>query len=252
MKIYIDKTRDEMGKRAAHDVYAKTAELLKTNKEVNIVFAAAPSQNEFLSELINYKDIEWHRVNAFHLDEYIGLDDNIPQKFGNFLKERIFSKLMFKNIYYIGGNGNIDDVITRYSRLLEEHHLDIACIGIGENGHIAFNDPDVADFNDTKVIKRVKLDNVCRIQQVHDKCFDKFEDVPEHALTLTIPAIMAAKYIYCIVPGITKSKAIADTINGPISEKCPASILRRHEFSYLYLDKDSSRYLNLEDIKSNG
>lgn len=249
MRIYVDKTRDEMGKRAAYDVYAKIAELLETNDEVNIVFAAAPSQNEFLSELANYKDIEWHRVNAFHLDEYIGLDNDAPQKFGNFLKERIFSKLPFKNVYYIGGNGNIDNIITRYSKLLEEHRLDIACIGIGENGHIAFNDPGVADFNDTKILKKVKLDNICRMQQVHDKCFDKFDDVPEYALTLTIPAIMAAKYIYCIVPGTAKARAVAGAVNGPISEKCPASVLRRHKSSYLYLDKDSSKYLNFDDIK---
>jgi glucosamine-6-phosphate deaminase len=133
---------------------------------------------------------------------------------------------------------------VRYSKLLKEFPVDIVCMGIGENGHVAFNDPPVADFKDPKLVKIVALDPVCREQQVHDGCFATLDDVFTHAFTLTVPALMSAKYLNCIVPAATKAQAVERTVNGPIRESCPASILREQPHAVLYLDKDSSSKLS--------
>ena len=167
------------------------------------------------------------------MDEYVGLNKEHPQSFGYFLRESIFGKAPFKNVYYISDYG------LEYDKLLATNHIDIVVLGIGENGHIAFNDPDVADFNDELRIKKVQLDDICRQQQVNDGCFPTFDDVPKHALTLTIPQMTSADYMFCIVPGPTKRNAVTQTVNGNIEEKCPASILRTHNNAILYLDLDS-------------
>ena len=180
------------------------------------------------------------------MDEYIGVLPDAPQSFGNFLRIRIFDKVPFKNVYYLNGHAtDLEEECTRYTSLLSQFPTDIVCLGIGENGHIAFNDPDVANFNDPKLIKIVKLDHVCRQQQVNEKCFETLEQVPTEALTLTIPALLKAKWMFCIVPFKNKSQAVYRTIHGDISEKCPASILRRKEKSSLYLDTESAQLLNL-------
>ena len=179
------------------------------------------------------------------MDEYIVLESNALQGFGNFLKERIFDKVPFKSKFYINGQSdNLQEECERYAGLLDSYPADIVCLGIGENGHIAFNDPHVARFNDSERVKIVSLDNKCRMQQVHDGCFSTLERVPMSAFTLTIPALIAAKYMFCIVPSKTKNIAVFNTINGPISESCPASILRKKENAILYLDSDSSELLN--------
>lgn len=244
VKSYMN--RNDMGKNAALDVSLKIQELLTKKKEINIVFAAAPSQNEFLEALITDAKIEWNRINAFHMDEYIGLNGNPLQKFGVFLHTRIFGKVNFKSVNYIDGESS--DLITeteRYTRLLLRHPIDIVCLGIGENGHIAFNDPHVADFNDKKLVKHVMLDLECRIQQVNDGCFQCLNDVPEQAITLTIPMLLSATYMFCIVPGKTKARAVKNTIYDPVSEACPATILRNKENAILYLDADSSSQINI-------
>ena len=234
-----------MGESAANDVATKVAELLKVQPEVNIIFAAAPSQNEFLVAFIT-KDIEWSRINAFHMDEYIGLHPDAPQGFGNFLMDRIFSKLPFKSINYL--NGNADDInaeCKRYQNLLTQYPTDIICLGIGENGHLAFNDPPVADFNDAKLVKQVELDLACRKQQVNDGCFQSLEEVPTHALTLTIPALLSAGYLSVVVPGPAKAQAVYNTLNSEVNELNPATILRTHHNTILYLDKASSALIEL-------
>lgn len=241
VKIYT--TTKEMSVNAALDVSTQIKELLSQKEHINMIFAAAPSQSEFLKELVSYKDIDWGRINAFHLDEYINLSDDAPQRFGNFLKKEIFGLLPFRNIYYLDGNKPGDEECIRYTALLENYPPDIVCLGIGENGHIAFNDPHVADFNDTEMVKAVTLDEMCRQQQVNDKCFVRIEDVPKQALTLTIPALLSARYLYCIVPFKSKSQAVYNMINGDISEACPASILRTEDDVILYLDKDSASLL---------
>jgi glucosamine-6-phosphate deaminase len=236
--------RATMGKAAAEMVSQKIRESLNQQQFVNMIFAAAPSQNEFLSALIGNETIDWERVNAFHMDEYIGLPENDQRTFASFLKEKIFGKLPFNTVNYINGNTAKPDAEgKRYAELLSKYPTDIICMGIGENGHIAFNDPHVADFNDPVKVKIVSLDEECRQQQVNDKCFDLLDEVPTHAITLTIPALMAAKYSYCMVPGEKKAKAVFNTLNAEVNEKCPATILRKHENALLFIDKDSGRLL---------
>ena len=209
-----------------------------------MIFAAAPSQNDVLASLVADKSIEWNRVNAYHMDEYIGLDKDAPQGFGNFLKEHIFGLVPFKNVNYIDISAvDPEREADRYAMLLAENPTDIVVMGIGENGHIAFNDPPVADFNDKRLVKPVKLDEICRNQQVNDGCFKHIDDVPTHAMTLTVPALMSAPYQFCIVPAPTKAKAVYETLNGNIDEHCPASILRTKENAVLYLDADSAKLL---------
>lgn len=244
LKVEIYETRAEMGKAAGTQAAETIKKCLAEKAEVNIIFAAAPSQNEMLETLVNSGGIDWSRVNAFHMDEYIGLSADAPQGFGNFLKERIFNKLPFKSVNCIDCTAkDIDAECARYATLLAENPVDIVLLGIGENGHIAFNDPHVADFNDTKTVKAVTLDDVCRNQQVNDGCFEKLEQVPKFALTLTIPALTAADYMICTVPAATKAWAVGRTVNGEISEECPATIMRKHTNAIMYCDNDSGSEL---------
>ena len=244
LTVNVFSTIEDMGISAANDVSNRICKLLKEKDEINMIFAAAPSQDEFLSHLINDKRIDWTRINAFHMDEYLGIDPNAPQSFGNFLRKRIFGKVPFKSVNYINGRAfNYEDECHRYSELLTKYPVDIVCLGIGENGHIAFNDPGVADFNDTKLVKVVALDNVCRQQQVNEKCFETLDLVPKEAYTLTIPALLNADYMFCIVPFTNKAEAVKKTLNGDVTEKCPASILRTKTNSFLYLDADSASLL---------
>jgi glucosamine-6-phosphate deaminase len=180
LRIEIYENRPDMGAAAAAAVVKELKELLAKLDEVNMVFAAAPSQNEFLAALIAAEGIDWSRVNAFHLDEYIGLPKDAPQRFANFLNNAIFGKLPFKTINLLDGTAEPAAECARYSALLAKHPLHIACIGIGENGHIAFNDPPVADFQDPHMVKVVELDEICRNQQVNDGCFPTLADVPTH------------------------------------------------------------------------
>jgi len=240
LAVKVMETRAAMGVIAGSEIADRIRELQGVKDEINIIFAAAPSQNEVLETLVNAKGIDWSKVNAFHMDEYVGLPSSAPQGFGNFLKSRIFSKLNFRSVSYIDGCAeNLEDECIRYSELLKNNPIDIVCMGIGENGHIAFNDPWVAEFNDKMIVKAVELDEVCRQQQVNDGCFEKLSDVPQKALTLTIPTLMSGKYIFCSVPAKTKAQAVQNTVKGEISEKCPATILRKHKNAILYCDADS-------------
>lgn len=244
LKVEIFDSRVSMGSQSAKDAAKKVKELLSLKAEINMLFAAAPSQNEFLEALVEDKEIDWKRINAFHMDEYIGLDDKAPQGFGNFLRAAIFNKVNFKSVSYLNGNAkDIEAECDRYSDLLKKHPLDIACTGIGENGHLAFNDPDVSFFDDSKLVKVVKLDEKCRNQQVNDGCFKSIGQVPTHALTLTIPIIFSSGFILCVVPSKTKAEAVYNAINGEIREKNPASILRMHKDAILYVDNDSASKL---------
>ena len=244
LTVEIYKNRTLMGEAAARDIKAKIAELLSQKQEINMIFAAAPSQNDVLKSLVEDKSIEWNRVNAYHMDEYIGLDKNAPQGFGNFLKNHIFALVPFKSVNYIDITAtDPEKEAERYGKLLDENPTDIVIMGIGENGHIAFNDPPVADFNDTKWVKPVKLDEVCRQQQVNDGCFATIDDVPTHAMTLTVPTLVKAPYLFCIVPAPTKANAVYETLNGSIDEHCPATVLRMHDNAKLYLDDQSSKLL---------
>ena len=238
--IEVYDTRAEMGAAAGALAAKRIREALVEKSEVNVIFAAAPSQNEMLETLVAAPDLDWGRVNAFHMDEYIGLSKAAPQCFGNFLREHIFGKLPFKSVNYIDCEAtDMEAECARYSGLLRQFPVDIVLLGIGENGHVAFNDPPVADFQDEKLVKVVELDPVCRQQQVNDGCFAALELVPKYALTLTVPALMAAEHLVCTVPAATKAWAVTQTVNSEIGEHCPATAMRRHKSAVLFCDRDS-------------
>ena len=241
LTIKIFPTRDEMGKQAASEASSIIRDFLSYKKEINIIFAAAPSQEDFLTALLHH-DVVWERVNAFHMDEYIGLDADAPQRFGNYLKHSFFDKVPLKQVFYLGQDSDSQEKeVSRYTDLLKQYPPDIAFLGIGENGHIAFNDPHVANFVDPDLVKVVDLDLACRQQQVNDGCFESLSQVPTHAYTLTIPALTMARYMFCIVPSERKAQAVYNTLLGEINESCPASILRTVYNATLFLDSDSSK-----------
>lgn len=222
---------------------AKIAGLQREKESVNIIFAAAPSRNEFLEALIAAPGIDWRRVNGFHMDEYIGLAADAPQGFGNFLRGRLFGRLPFGQVFYLDGRrlitGGVCTIFGVVGRISGRYRLS----GHRRERHIAFNDPHVARFDDPVRVKVVDLDDKCRRQQVHDGCFASLGQVPTHALTLTIPALTAAPGMYCIVPAQTKARAVHDTVYGEITTACPASILRTKTGAKLYLDPDSGALL---------
>ena len=246
LEVKIFETRALMGAAAASAVANKIAELLKKKEMVNIVFAAAPSQNEFLAELAK-KQVDWKRINAFHMDEYVGLKNDAPQLFGNFLKERIFGEVPLRNIFYMNGSAtDLDQECKRYAELLQKYPTDIVFLGIGENTHVAFNDPHVADFNDPVMVKIVDLDEKNRWQQVDPddpSCFNHIEEVPTHAITLTVPALFESDYAYAIAPGEKKADAIYHTLTDEIQEKYPSTIFRKHRNAALFIDEKSAAKL---------
>ncbi|KUO60206.1 glucosamine-6-phosphate deaminase [bacterium BRH_c32] len=245
LDVNIYPSREEMGKAAA-DYSAEIIKKILSGKEsLRAVFAAAPSQNEFLENLLLRDDIEWNRIHAFHMDEYSGISPNSPQSFANWLKKKIFSKKPFASVSYIDTfQKNAEEVCSGYEKLLKEAPIDIVFMGIGENGHIAFNDPPVADFNDPKWVKTVELEEKCKVQQVFDGCFPTVADVPNDAITLTIPALLSADYLSVVVPGSRKAEAVKNTLEGEISISCPASILRTHKNAKMFLDFDASNKIN--------
>jgi len=244
LKVMIMDNRDQMGREAARAAAACLRELLNQKEQVNVIFAAAPSQDETLHYLAQEEGIDWKRVNAFHMDEYIGLPEGAPQAFSLYLTEHIFSKVPFGNVYLLNPQAkDAQAECERYAQLLRDFPTDMVCLGIGENGHIAFNDPWVADFEDEKLVKVVPLDPVCRQQQVNDGCFAKLDDVPENAITLTIPALTRAGHLFCTVPAKTKTWAVTQTVQAEISEKIPATIMRRHADATLFCDPDSGAEL---------
>ena len=246
LSVNIYDTRAEMGAAAAKDIKNKFCELLETKPQINVIFAAAPSQNEVLASLVADKDIDWSRINASHMDEYIGLDADAPQGFGNFLRAHIFDQVPFASVNLIDITAkDADAEAARYGEMLDRNPADVVVMGIGENGHIAFNDPPVADFADPKTVKAVELDEICRNQQVNDGCFASIDQVPTHALTVTVPALARAPSLFCIVPAPSKAWAVKETLTGSIDEHCPASILRTHKSAVLYLDRDSAALLTL-------
>lgn len=243
LHVYIYENRTAMGSAAATMAADRIRQLLQQKDSINIVFAAAPSQNEFLAALLQ-EPVQWERINAFHMDEYLGMAPEAPQQFGLFLKQRIFSKVNFREVHYLNGQtNNPEEECARYRALLELHPTDIVFMGIGENTHLAFNDPHVADFSDPHLVKVVDLDDACRQQQVNDGAFSSASEVPSYAFTLTIPALMRASYLFCMVPGKNKAIAVKHTLKDVITEQYPSTILRTHPNAILFLDEDSSAAL---------
>ncbi|MBD8064551.1 glucosamine-6-phosphate deaminase [Devosia sp. PTR5] len=228
-----------MGAAAAQDIANALRAALSRQPNVRMVFAAAPSQAQMLEALCAADGIDWGRVTAFHMDEYIGLPPEAPQRFANWLDQNLFERVPFGQVHRIVPGADPDTAAASYAQLLAEAPIDFICLGIGVNGHIAFNDPPVADFSDPLDVKVVMLDAQCRQQQVDDDCFASFEDVPRQAITLTVPRLLRAGRLFCVVPGQFKRNAVQATLHGPVSTECPASILRQHPDCTLYLDRES-------------
>jgi glucosamine-6-phosphate deaminase len=240
--LRIASSRQQLGELAAEDIASELRGRLAQQEEVRIIFAAAPSQNEMLNALMRQPDIDWTRVTAFHMDEYLGLPHDSPQLFHQWLRRTIFDHLPFKAVHLIQPGDRPERTCREYAALLQQAPLDLCLLGIGTNGHLAFNDPP-ADFCNPEAVKVVTLDAVCRRQQVDDECFARFEDVPTRAITLSIPILLSAKRLFCCVPGGVKARAVRSMVHDPISGLVPATALRLRPNCTVYLDPDSASLL---------
>jgi glucosamine-6-phosphate deaminase len=241
LQVRIFPNRQEAGAAAAAEAVETVQTALERQGSARIIVASAPSQNELLAGIAAAKDIDWKRVVIFHLDEYAGLPASHPASFRNYQEQFLLSRITPAAFHGIRGEfPDLTAECARYSGLLAEGPIDLVCMGIGENGHIAFNDPPVADFSDPMQVKVVELDEMCRRQQVNDGCFPNFDSVPRRAITLTCPTIMSGRVLVCVVPGPRKAAAVAATLRGRISTSCPASVLRTHPSATLFLDYESA------------
>lgn len=243
LNINIYPESDEMGAAAADFAAKKINEAIANRGVSRVILATGSSQFTFLKALRKTK-IEWEKVIVFHLDEYYGISDEHPASFRKYLKERILDFVNPQQTYFLHGDAeDIESEMSEYTAKLSEYPIDIACIGIGENGHIAFNDPSVADFNDLKLVKLVELDEMCRNQQYREGWFPTIDDVPKKAVTLTIPAILNSRTICCVVPEERKSEAVNNALYGKLTTDCPASILRTHTDIRMFLDAEAASRL---------
>ena len=246
LNIYVYESRPQMGQAAAAVIAAEIRRAIQDRGTASLILASAPSQNEFLANLAAAPDVDWPRVTAFHLDEYLGMDDRAPQSFRRFLIDRLVNKVPLGQFHGLRGDApNGAAEARRYAQLLQQNPPDFAVLGIGENGHLAFIDPPFCDFNDPEPVKVVQLDEICRNQQVNDGAFASLDEVPRDALSLTIPTLMTRPKLFAIAPGPAKRQAIKNTVAGPISSTCPASILRTHPNAHLFIDIVAAEYLEL-------
>ena len=235
MELIISETKQELGKVAAQ----KGAELIRRailqKGEANIIVATGASQFEMLSELVR-EDVNWSVVTGFHLDEYIGISDQHPASFRKYLKERFVDLIPIKEFNYVNGETDPHAECARLGEIIRNHPIDVAFVGIGENGHLAFNDPP-ADFETEEPYLVVNLNDACRLQQLGEGWFPTFDDVPERAISMSIKQIMKSKTIICSVPDERKARAVFDTVHAEITPACPAAIMRNHPDAVLFLDK---------------
>lgn len=244
LKVSVFDMEAEMGKAAARDVAAEILRLQKVKEEINIMFAAAVSQQEFWNALLQDPEIQWERIRAFHMDEYCGLPIGDPHSLSAFLCTRFLDRVPVKHKCFLNGAcSDPEEECRRYGKLLEQFPCDLTFLGIGDNGHLAFNDPHVAEFHDTRTVKTVEIDEISKQQQVNAGNFPDKESVPSLAFTVTVPALLKGGKIFCMAPTSYKAQAVHDTLCGPISETCPASILRRCTNANLYLDRESAELL---------
>ena len=247
LRVIVHEDRARMGRAAAAEVARVIAERQAAAGAARVVFAAAPSQDEFLAALVARKGIDWSRVVGFQMDEYLGIDPDHRGSTRRYLQERLFrwAGIAADSLHLIPGE-RVDDplrVALDYAARIEADPVDIVCGGIGDNGHLAFNDPHAADFRDPVAVKVVRLDQRCREQQLADDCFRLLDEVPTHAYTWTIPALLRAPVQSIVVPGARKAQAVLATVRGPIGEHCPATALRTHPGATLHLDRESARLL---------
>jgi glucosamine-6-phosphate deaminase len=249
MNVNVARSRAELGQRAAHAIGKALRESLQSKAHIRLILAAAPSQSEMLAALRREPDIDWKRVTAFHMDEYIGLPEAAPQRFANWLRRKFIDHLPIARFEPINPGNDPEAACTRYAALLAEAPIDIVLLGIGTNGHLAFNDPP-ANFEDPLPVKVVALTIMCREQQVLDGCFSSLDKVPLRAVTLTIPTLLAGAELFCCVPGPHKRAAVRYALLSPISGDCPATALRTHSACTLYLDQDSNSISEYDERQS--
>ena len=246
MEVHVSETRTELGELAAHDIAAALRSALREKPHVRIIFAAAPSQSQMLAALLREPGIDWTRITAFHMDEYLDLPADAPQRFGTWLGREFFHHVPLAAAHLLDPGSDPEAACNAYSALLQQAPIDFVLLGIGTNGHLAFNDPP-ADLNDPRTVKIVELDQMCREQQVLDGCFPTLGDVPRRAITLTVPTLLAVGELFGCVPGLHKSQAVAAMLQSPISGDCPATALRTHPRCTVYLDRESSSLLSSHD-----
>jgi glucosamine-6-phosphate deaminase len=235
--ITITPDRSSLGKAAADHVRGVLRQVLAEKDHARVLFAAAPSQTETLAELVAADDIDWDRISAFHMDEYIGLPQDHPAGFANWLDRHLFNLVPLREVHRIVPGDDPEQAAIDYAKLLDEAPFDLVVCGIGETGHIAFNDPAVADFADPIAVKIVDLDLQSRQQQVDEDCFAAIDDVPSRAITVTVPPMMKAAAVACIVWGSHKREAVTRAMTGPVTVECPASILTTHPAAAFFFDQ---------------
>jgi glucosamine-6-phosphate deaminase len=248
LAVEIHRDRQSLGRAAAQGVAQHLHQLLQRQQDARVIFACAPSQDEFLMELIQASQqaptsFDWQRLTVFHMDDYVGFTAQHPQSFRAYLHSHLLQHVKVGKFCPLEAELPPILACERYTARLAEAPIDLICLGIGENGHLAFNDPPVADFHDPVLVKAVPLEPACRKQQVHDGCFARLEEVPLQALTLTLPVFSQARKLSVQVPGPRKAKAVRATIRDPQSTQCPATLLRSHPNAVLHLDQDSASLL---------
>lgn len=241
INISVSQTPEELGERAAAKIAELLVDAIRTNGAARIILSTGQSQFETLAALVK-KDVDWSKVEMFHLDEYVALPESHGASFRRYLKERFVSKVNLKAAYFVDGEGDVEKNIEALTRELRKAPVDVGVIGIGENGHIAFNDPP-ADFETDKAYKVVDLDRRCRMQQVGEGWFRSFDDVPRQAITMCPRQIMACRHIVTAVPHKVKAEAILNTITKPVSPEIPATLMKTHPDWNLFIDSDSASML---------
>lgn len=245
MQIVVFPDKLQLAKAAANAAAAVLRLAIEKQGLARIIAATGASQFEFLEELTKVSDIDWQRVEMFHLDEYIGIPATHPASFRKYLRERLIQKVGLKRHHLLDGEGDVAAVIAQTAAAIQKAPIDLAFVGVGENGHLAFNDPP-ADFETDAAYIVVELDEACRRQQLGEGWFKSLEEVPRRAISMTVRQILKAKQILCIVPDARKASAVAKCFQGEISPQAPASILRTHSNTTVYLDKDSAALLKPE------
>ena len=241
LAVRVYQTPTDLANDAARIAQRYLQETLTRQGSAALILATGNSQIQFLEALAALGGVDWSTVTCFHMDEYLGIEANHRASFRRYLRERVEARLRPKQFHYLEGDALLPLAeCERYTRLLTAQPIDLCCLGIGENGHLAFNDPPVADFTDPYQVKLVKLDEACRQQQVGEGHFPSLDAVPQYALTLTIPMLCSAKRMLCIVPEQRKAQAVQAALRGPIRVACPASFLRRQAHCTLFLDTESA------------
>jgi glucosamine-6-phosphate deaminase len=245
MTVHVYESNAALGKGAATDFADIVKRVVTETGEAAVIFATGNSQLSFLKALSEHPEIPWSKISAFHMDEYLGMSEDHPASFRRFLREKLTDVFHPKAMYGLRGDApDIAAELARYKALLDVHQPVLCVLGIGENGHLAFNDPP-ADFRTTKTIHVVNLDETCRRQQVGEGHFATLDDVPKQALSLTVPALLKPAHVMAIVPEARKAQAVKAALEGPLTENCPASILRTHAHVKLYLDQESASLAHL-------